>query len=133
MSPTVLVTRLWDGNVVNETVLESPASRDVDAAIAALDQVNRDEVVIERPDGRSLLVGGGAGSYVVQAMIRTRSIEMAMNIEGDSTDREIVIGNQRSRIASKYVVPMATASAAARVFANDGTLAEDVTWITHPT
>jgi hypothetical protein len=115
-----LVICVWDGPSRRDIVLQRPSWADVDAAIRALDNADRNDIYLcpTKDDPETYLsVVGGAGRYVVTGAIRNEEFPVVLGGRGpEGAQEHLVVGGQRVLWPTEQVVDLETALRAAKAF-----------------
>lgn len=123
-----LSTDNWEAR--RQTVSRSDAEdwHEVEAAIRTLDQQRRTSVILGDRDGPQLIIGGGAGRYVVsiawpddEAVTLTRPVTRPGSVT-------LVAGGSEGVFREHEVVNLEAALAAARYFFDQRAPAPDLAW-----
>jgi len=124
-----LVTDSWNERLVEETAQESPSWDDVVAAIKRLDADKRTLVAADGWGETQMLIGGGAGRYVV--WVRTSDEEQftLINDNAEATGRALLnAGGQVGNYPSQEIVDYETAVQAANWFYEHNEPAPQLVW-----
>jgi hypothetical protein len=124
-----LVTDTWNGRSVEETAKESPSWDDVVAAIKCLDADKRTLVAADGWGETQMLIGGGAGKYVVSVSTSDEELFTLINSDAKASDRVLVnAGGQTGNFPSQEIVDYETAIQAANWFYEHNEPAPQLVW-----
>ena len=124
-----LVTDTWNGRSVEETGKESPSWDDVVAAIKGLDADKRTLVAADGWGETQMLIGGGAGKYVVSVSTSDEEQFTLINCNVKGSDRVLLnAGGQTGNFPSQEIVDYETAIQAANWFYEHNEPAPQLVW-----
>ena len=124
-----LVTDTWDGRSVEETTKESPSWDDVVAAIKRLDADKRTLVAADSWGETQMLIGGGAGKYVVSVSRSDEELFTLINSDAKANDRVLLnAGGQTGNFPSQEIVDYETTIQAANWFYKHNEPAPQLVW-----
>jgi len=119
----------WQDGRAERRRHDDPTPDEIEAAVRALDQETRTEVVLTGHDGQYLAVEGGAGRYLVQLGSDEHDDRIVVRSVGAEPGDEVVVAaGQPRRVARRDVVDLDTALRAVRAFAKAGRPDPTLTW-----
>jgi hypothetical protein len=118
----------WKGMSTEDWELDNPSPADVDEALDRLDASAYTMMSLECPNGRHLMIGGGAGQYVVSATLETERFWVLLRAEPARGTVFLNTGGQEGDFPASQVVAKAQAHQAAHVFLETGEMDEDQQW-----
>lgn len=121
-------TDFWHDNDCEGSVLESPTSSDIVAAVKALDASARTTVTLQADGQHHMTIGGGNGQYLVYS---TRDNDNFFNLLGDAHaegDVLLFVGGQEGRYPARQIIGQERAITAAVTFALTGSLDATLEW-----
>lgn len=111
----------WQDGRAERRWHDDPTPDQIEAAVRALDQRTRTEVVLTGHDDQYLAVEGGNGRYLVQLGSDVDDDRIVVRSVGAEPGDEVVVAaGQPRRVARRDVVDLDTALRAVRSFAQNG-------------
>ncbi|MEV4623892.1 Imm1 family immunity protein [Asanoa sp. NPDC049573] len=119
----------WRAGRVERLDHADPTPAEIEAAVRALDQHTRTEVVLTGHDDQYLAVEGGNGRYLVQLGSDVDDDRIVLrSVDAEPGDEVVVAAGQPRRVARRDVVDLDTALRAVHAFAADGRPDPALTW-----
>ena len=122
----------WSDVSRSDELVSNPAWADIDAAIRRLDNRTWNDIYLRPIDAAAetyLVVGGGAGRYVVSGSEAGERFPTLPNPSGSETELvPVCVGGQLGEYPSRYVVDLNAALAAARSFYDAGGFDCGISW-----
>jgi hypothetical protein len=118
----------WSGASCADHRVEAPSWDQVDEAIRSLDASRHTLLSLEGQADDVLLIGGGAGRYVVIYQVRADTF---WNLHSDAADGGTILltcGGQEGDFLSEQVVGIEVAKSAARTMFSVGGIAGSLNW-----
>jgi hypothetical protein len=125
----VLIGDRWSGVLDHDWTIDPATEASVDEALNNLDAKAFTMLTIQRGDGAHLVVGGGAGRYVVYASVARD--EFWSLLRSDRADGIVLlnVGGQEGDFPAQQVVEIGQARAAAQSFLASCQLDSTQRWV----
>ena len=114
---------------LDKQVLSDARLSDAEIAIQQLDGADRSLVIVEIPDGRTLMIGGGPRYFVVECAENETDRWCVVNPISSEDSIDIVVGGSLVDYPARVCVDLKAALEAVRVFiAEDGCRSPLLVW-----
>jgi hypothetical protein len=124
-----LVADQWDGLINRAEEIRQPLATDVERAVTRLDGERFDLVTLVATDDSHMTVGGGGSDKFVVCASLDGSSFFSLLGQGDPTQSvKLVTGGQEGEFPGDRVTDRGSALAAAKTFAEKGTLDPRFRW-----
>lgn len=117
MAISQLVICVWQGGLLQETTVDNPTWQQIEAAIVALNNNERNDLYLYAKDTTWLGVGGGAGQYMLAGGIGDNLFPILVD-PGSTSERKVslTVGGQTADYPENQVHDLAQTLAAVRSF-----------------
>jgi hypothetical protein len=127
-----LIRDKWKGRRSEEIITDSPGWSDVQSAVAALDADQHTLVAVEGWGKSEMLIGGGAGKYIVSIATNPDRLFTLINADGQTTEYvRLKAGGQTANYPANEVVDFEKAIQAAGWFCEHNEPDPGLNWKTN--